>query len=271
MIGVLNVLYENHPGEVQQYYRKLEERFSEEGPEYRIFALDNSAVSQRALVPRHAAYRHFPENIGYTRACNLLMEQAFAAGCDRILATNLDGFLLPGCLTGLLATLDRHHGAVLAEARQFPFEHPKPYDPRTGATNWASGCCILITRETVEKLGPLDEQMFLYAEDVDYSFRAKLRDIPSVTCPEALFFHRYNPFARDDRRLRHQLIAGRYFSTKWRSDALRGYMEDTLLSEGFFASRAEMPALPVGLRTYPCPIDLQPSFKRSYAPRRWDP
>ena len=94
MIGVLNVLFENNPAETQQFYRTLEERFFAEGPQYRVFTIDNSGASLRELVPRNATYRHFPENIGYTRACNLLMAGAFAAGCDRVLATNLDAALV---------------------------------------------------------------------------------------------------------------------------------------------------------------------------------
>ena len=37
---------------------------------------------------------------------------------------------------------------------------------------FASGCCMYIKKETIMKLGSLDENYFLYLEDSDYSFRA---------------------------------------------------------------------------------------------------
>jgi hypothetical protein len=37
---------------------------------------------------------------------------------------------------------------------------------------FASGCCMLIKREVIEKIGVLDEKYFLYLEDTDYCQRA---------------------------------------------------------------------------------------------------
>lgn len=271
MIGVLNVLYENNPAEVHQYYRTLAERFAAEGPAFRVFTIDNSRVSLRHLVPESATYRHFPENIGYTRACNLLMAEAFAAGCDRVLATNLDGFLMPGSVAALVGMLDKHHGRALVEARQFPLENLKVYEPGTGRTEWASGCCLLLSRETVETLGPLDERMFLYAEDVDYSFRATLAGIPSITCAEGLFFHRHNPTLRYEEKLKQQLISCRFAGAKWRIGKLREMVEQRLVREGFFRSIAELPAIPDDLETLPCPLDWMPEHRLNFALRRWVP
>jgi GT2 family glycosyltransferase len=198
------------------------------------------------------------------------MAEAFAAGCDKVLATNVDGLLLPGCLANLLATFDRHQGNALVEARQFPKEHRKDYDPRTGLTGWVTGCCLLIGRETVEKLGPLDEAMFIYGEDVDYSFRAKRAGIPSVVCDDALFFHRYVASADSRAKLRHALITSRYLAAKWSASQMQRRVEDELVSEGFFASRQDLPDLPAGMQTYPCPVAWIPSFKRTFGPRRWE-
>ncbi|MFD5828126.1 glycosyltransferase [Lentzea sp. NPDC060358] len=40
------------------------------------------------------------------------------------------------------------------------------------AADWATGCAWLITRETVEEHGLLDERFFLYSEETDYMLRA---------------------------------------------------------------------------------------------------
>jgi N-acetylglucosaminyl-diphospho-decaprenol L-rhamnosyltransferase len=59
-----------------------------------------------------------------------------------------------------------------------PRPRRKYQTPRTGErcrVPWATGCCLLLRRECVEDLGGLDEQFFLYYEDVDLCLRARAR------------------------------------------------------------------------------------------------
>ena len=39
--------------------------------------------------------------------------------------------------------------------------------------DWISFACVLIRREVVEQIGPMDEGFFMYFEDVDYCLRAR--------------------------------------------------------------------------------------------------
>jgi hypothetical protein len=39
--------------------------------------------------------------------------------------------------------------------------------------DWAHGAVLLIAKEVIEKIGLLDEQFFIYAEEIDYYFRAR--------------------------------------------------------------------------------------------------
>ena len=45
---------------------------------------------------------------------------------------------------------------------------PVPYD-----VDWVDGACLLIRREAIREIGVLDEQFFLYAEELDWCFRAR--------------------------------------------------------------------------------------------------
>ena len=55
----------------------------------------------------------------------------------------------------------------LLEARQFPEEHPKEYDPRTFDTPWVSGACLMIPVQIYERIGGFDDRFFMYMEDAD--------------------------------------------------------------------------------------------------------
>ena len=61
------------------------------------------------------------------------------------------------------------------ELRQEPYEHPKYYDPYSGEVSWASGACVVFKRKVFEKIGGFDNNLFMYCEDVEISWRARQR------------------------------------------------------------------------------------------------
>jgi len=56
--------------------------------------------------------------------------------------------------------------------------------------DYATGCCLLVTREIVETVGLLDDDLFLYSEDVDYSLRVKEAGYDLLYCPDSLVWHK---------------------------------------------------------------------------------
>jgi GT2 family glycosyltransferase len=56
--------------------------------------------------------------------------------------------------------------------------------------DFATGCCLLITREIIETVGLLNDDLFLYSEDVDYSLRVKQAGYDLLYCPESLVWHK---------------------------------------------------------------------------------
>lgn len=57
-------------------------------------------------------------------------------------------------------------------------------------SDFATGCCILIKREVLEKSGLFDERYFLYLEDVDLSLRAIEHGYQIGFCAEAVIWHK---------------------------------------------------------------------------------
>lgn len=57
-------------------------------------------------------------------------------------------------------------------------------------TDFATGCCMLIRRELIEKIGFLDQKYFLYFEDIDYSMRAKGNGFKVMYYPKTCLWHK---------------------------------------------------------------------------------
>lgn len=60
----------------------------------------------------------------------------------------------------------------------------------TCETDFATGCCMLITRKTIDKIGLFDSKYFLYYEDVDYSVRVKNNNMKVIYFPKVVLWHK---------------------------------------------------------------------------------
>jgi GT2 family glycosyltransferase len=63
------------------------------------------------------------------------------------------------------------------------------YD-RQGRVGFISGCCLLIKKEVIEKIGLLDEDYFAFFEDLDWNVRAQQAGFQSVYVPSAVIWHK---------------------------------------------------------------------------------
>lgn len=57
-------------------------------------------------------------------------------------------------------------------------------------TDFATGCCVLIKKEVIEKVGYFDERYFLYYEDADFSERVKKNGFSILFVPNAKLWHK---------------------------------------------------------------------------------
>lgn len=57
-------------------------------------------------------------------------------------------------------------------------------------TEFISGCCLLVKREVFENIGLLDDEYFLYLEDVDFCMRAKRVGYRLGFIPQSIIWHK---------------------------------------------------------------------------------
>jgi len=82
-------------------------------------------------------------------------------------------------------------------------------------TDYVSGCAMLVRRELFEAIGLLDETMFLFWEDVDFSLRARQSGWRLAVVPRARVHHRvHGTIGRGSRSYlmarNGRIVAGRY-------------------------------------------------------------
>ena len=57
-------------------------------------------------------------------------------------------------------------------------------------TGYATGCCVLVSRELIARIGQLDESFFIYTEDADWSIRARRAGYRIMYEPRARIWHK---------------------------------------------------------------------------------
>lgn len=199
-------------------------------------------------------------NIGFGSAHNRLMTSAFASDSDFYLCLNPDAVLKYDAIYEILDAYFQYGGGSLIEARQFPIEHPKVYDQISFDVSWVSGFCFLMSKEIYGKVMGFDENMFLYCEDVDLSWRVKALGFGLKMAPKAVVFHEI--ITRGERP-RNQIIqmhyAGEYLANKWGDASFSNYCKEVLRDLGIKASEKLVPKYEYD------PKKFQPDFENGFS------
>ena len=191
-----------------------------EGWRLRTWVVDNaSSDGSPAMVARE-----FPgvdlvalaENRRFAGGNNEGLRRALEAGADAVMLLNNDVLADPALLEKLLAALgeDPGAGAVTpliyfappsdriwyAGGRCRPWlahsshrgirERDRGQYRSLEATGYLTGCCLLATADAWRRVGLLDERYFIYAEDADWSLRARAAGFRLLFVPTARLWHR---------------------------------------------------------------------------------
>jgi len=163
-----------------------------------LFFIDNSSKDNTLAILEE--YKVKFENIFSSIFIISQGNLGFGAGHDRTfkegkstlcLVANIDLEFEKDAITNVLhiALDDQNEEYASWEFRQNPYEHPKYYDPVTLETNWSSHACILIRKSAYERVGGYEPKIFMYAEDVELSYRFRAFGYHLKYCPNAIVHH----------------------------------------------------------------------------------
>ena len=166
-----------------------------------IYVVDNHSTDDTAeYIPSHYPEIHFvanPDNRGFARANNQAVRMSDS---EYVLLLNTDTVVYENTLRGVLDFMDAHPEAGGAGVRMLDRNgRPAPESRRAIPTPWVaflkmlgrsrryymshlpwdaparieviSGAFFLLRRKALEQVGLLDEDFFMYGEDIDLSYR----------------------------------------------------------------------------------------------------
>ncbi|MCC7101444.1 MAG: glycosyltransferase family 2 protein [Fimbriimonadaceae bacterium] len=184
------------------------------GPRADITVVDNGSkdgtceiVTVFASRESRLKFLRNDENLGYSRALNIGLR---AAKGDTLVCLNPDTEVTKGWLEPLEAALqlpdvgavgpvsDTVGGAQFLghyANKQLPDKGGiarwmgRHYRGQTEETKLLIGFCVAFKREVIEKVGMMDEDLFLGADDLDYSWRLRQAGYRLLVCKDAFVHH----------------------------------------------------------------------------------
>lgn len=187
--------------------------------DFRVILVDNASQNQEGQRLKKA----FPEidlignseNLGFAGGNNSGIRQALDQGYSHVLLLNNDTIVEPDFLGQMIRKFDQNPqlGVVqplicfLHDRSQIwsaggkwngflgraitlgDRENVNSFHSKGRNLDWATGCCLLITREALLKTGLLNESYFAYFEDVEWSLRFRENGFEIELATEAKIYH----------------------------------------------------------------------------------
>lgn len=184
-----------------------------------IIVVDNGSIDDSARIledNNNGRYILIKEsqNNGFSAGNNIGIKYAINNGADYIILLNndtlvtpdfVDHLLMPFSLTNCYASTCKimfaskpkniWYAGGKIDLLTSRSEHFKIYQPDDNndvcmQVNFASGCCLCLSKGAIEQVGLLSEEYFLYEEDADYCFRIISKGGKIIYNPKGVIFHK---------------------------------------------------------------------------------
>jgi GT2 family glycosyltransferase len=189
---------------------------------------EDEAAYGALSLPFSFQVRRLEQNLGFGYAINQGVKRAMNDGAQRLVIMNTDTLVRPGFVDPLLAQLKKKTVGVVSPliyfASGYEFHHDSYTEKERGKVVWyaggkidwenvyawhwgvnevdhghfyraeptdfATGCCMAVSRTVIEQVGMMDERYFLYMEDTDWSVRIKKAGYKLLFEPSSVIWHK---------------------------------------------------------------------------------
>ena len=135
-------------------------------------------------------YFYFNENTGSAKGHNLMAKECTS---EYMLIMNPDVVLSSNIFEKMFEPFEKDDTVGMVEARQTPIEHAKEYHLITCETEWATTACAMFPKKLFDEVDGFDnETFFLYCDDLDFSWKLRLKGYKIIYQPQAVCFHAKN-------------------------------------------------------------------------------
>ena len=187
----------------------------------RILLVDNGSVDGTPEKVRRA----FPEveviengkNLGFPGGNNVGIREALSKGANFVILLNNDTVVDKDFARELLSVAVQDKKVGMATSKIYFYDRPETiwfaggdvstwtgrsrhegygevdrgqYD-NTVEVGRPCGCSLLVTRAFLEDVGLLDEDLFLYGEEIDWALRARQKGYQSILAPRSKVWHKW--------------------------------------------------------------------------------
>ncbi len=175
------------------------------------------------------------QNLGFTKANNQGIKLAQDIGADYVFFLNQDTICTDNLISSLVNALDNNSqlGIVQPLLLFWPkqelintagnqihflgFGYCGDYKKRIEATNYlseqsityASGAALMIRRALLDKLGGFDELFFMYHEDLDLGWRARLLGYQIALISQTIIYHKHKFDLKGNKQKNYCMETGR--------------------------------------------------------------
>lgn len=186
---------------------------------YEIIVVDNNSPDhsgENLSQLEGIRFLQMEENFGFAAGNNRGIEVALSDGCEYVMLLNNDTLIDPNMIETLISRADANT-VVVPKMYYFDVEGRKDilwyaggilkYKSSDGIhiggrqedskqysiereVTFATGCCMMIHKAVLEKVGLLREEYFMYCEDTDYSIRLNKANIRILYVPSAKLWHK---------------------------------------------------------------------------------
>ncbi len=169
---------------------------------------DDSAERIRAALP-DVPLIVAPSNEGYASGANLGLRWALEQGLEYLLLLNNDTVVDPCCVEQLVDALQEDSALGMAGPMVFHADEPdriwyladrrrslwpvpqslgreqidRGQFPARVLADYVSGCAMMIRRSTLERVGLLEERLFMHYEDADFCWRVRRASLNICAVP----------------------------------------------------------------------------------------